>query len=551
MKVHIVHYQSNTTDHILQRLVDLLCNRTGWTSGHTPNGNAELNYFLPYLVHAEKSSGWQDTPTAAYFSHLDPNAQNKSNMWHEAARHMDLCIVTANLYGDMLQKWGRRTAFAHAPIDPQFKPTRPVQETRPIIGVSGFLYNDGRKGEQFVEKMVSSDLGRKLVWKASGRGWKINDLHNYLWNEMPAFYQRLNVYLCAALTEGVPMPPLEAMSCGIRCVIPIGVGMLDQLPDLPDLYRFKAGDYDDMARAVEQAAFDERPVNVTALRAAVVDYNANQWVLDHIEAFEALLRPALPVEVNLPAWKGKAGVVYVAYGKQSRECAVRAIQSFKRFMPGIPVALVSEVPLGPEDIFIPHADTDVGARGVKTRLYDLTPKEWDYVLYLDADTELVADISPIFEWLQKGWELVICKNPARFHTTRNMLRPDNHPECQATFDIMGNDDFLQWNGGVFAFRRSERTHKFFTAWHSEWQKWGNRDQAALLRAMWANPLRVYTLGGEWNTVVSRGENGEVVTRYDDPAITAGILHFPTTARRTSGLIYGRLDSADAWSKVKK
>lgn len=548
--VHIVAYKWDD-EHILSRLAMLLVEKAGWTIGTAPNPNSKLNYFFPYLLYAEKFQDWKQTPVAAYFSHLDTNQADKANKWHDAARCMDLCIVTAPQYGKLLQQWGRKVAFAHAPVEAQFKPGPKPYHNQPVVGVSGYTYRDGRKGEKLVGKLAASAWGQTVTWRAAGRGWPVPGLQVYDWKDMHRFYQQLDVYLCPSTIEGVPMPPLEALSCGVRIVIPRGVGMLDELPDLPDIYRFEAGDYADMERAVQAAVASQQPTDVPACVQAVADYTPQQWVNDHLLAFEKLLSPPIPLEVNLPKpTPQNAGVFYVAYGAPARQCAARAMTSFHAHMP-LPVALAADSPIGGEDILITHKDTDVGARSVKTQIYDLAPAHWQYVLYLDADTVVTADISFLFDVLADGWEMVICKNPSRFHTTRKMYRPDNHAEIDATFAELGHDDLLQWNGGVFAFRRCPRTEAFFRAWHTAWEVYGNRDQAALLRAMWQHPLRVYTLGNEFNTSVNHNEAGEVVARYDDPATTAGILHFPTEARRTQGVIHGRLDSAEAWARVKK
>lgn len=45
--------------------------------------------------------------------------------------------------------------------------------------------------------------------------------------EMPSYYQRINVYICASLHEGTPNPVLEAMACGIP-VISTNVGIVEQ-----------------------------------------------------------------------------------------------------------------------------------------------------------------------------------------------------------------------------------------------------------------------------------------------------------------------------------
>jgi hypothetical protein len=94
---------------------------------------------------------------------------------------------------------------------------------------------------------------------------------------------------------------------------------------------------------------------------------------------------------------------------------------------------------------------------------------------------------------------------------------------------------------VLSFQRNERTKMFFDTWVVEWNRYGKRDQSALIRAMWACPLKLYVLGNEWNTV----------TRYDSADRAAWLLHYPTTARRWEGVVHPRSDSPEAWQAVKK
>jgi len=210
-------------------------------------------------------------------------------------------------------------------------------------------------------------------------------------------------------------------------------------------------------------------------------------------------------------------------------------------MPGVEVGLISTEPGLGEDVFIRCDDVDIGGRYAKTKIYELAPRDWEYCLYLDSDTEVVADISFLFSVLLDGWDMVIAKNPAKYHIAWQMKRSDNHDECDYTFEKIGTGELIQLNGGVFAFARNERTMHFFEAWHREWQKWGKRDQGALLRALFANPVKLYVLGNEWNTI----------TRYMDRADSAGILHFPMTARRWRGKVRERSDSLAAWDAVRQ
>lgn len=413
-----------------------------------------------------------------------------------------------------------------------------MSDKKLTIGTSGFVYKGGRKGEDLLKKLIDSFPDYHFT--ASGRGWPC-ETKGYTWDKMQTFYQKLDIYVCTSSIEGIGYGPLEAMACGIPVVIPIGVGVFDELPDLENVYRYKNNDFNALKSALEKAIQDVfiNAINKPSLRSATARYEPNYWIEDHQTIFENFLY-GIETPKPIHAWSKHACIFYVAYGEPAKECAKRAIISAKKYLPDLPVVLVSDENVGNPDIFVYHDDTDIGARSVKTLIYDLCPKEFEYVLYLDADTEIVSsDVTFFFDLLNDGFEFVICTNPAQYVLTREMERPDNKDEMKELFEQHGTKEMLQFNGGVFAFRRNEQVGKFFNKWHTEWNKYGKRDQAALDRALWAFPMHIYTLGNEWNTI----------TRYIDASITAGILHYPLTARRWRGRIDGRLDSSEAWANL--
>lgn len=540
MKVHIV-CDNPSSDKILARLACVLAANTGWTIGKFPDQNVDVNYWDCYINYAEKYCGYKKTKTAAFFTHYDTVLPEKEDWWTAAARAIDLRITSAPQYAGVLSALGK-TAIARPALDRAAFgiETRPPTAP-PTVGLSGFVakLTYHRKGADLVERLAQSDFAHKLRLVATGMGWPHVKTVERAIGELPHFYHSLDVLLCASRVEGIPMPPLEALACGVPVVIPRGVGLLDELPDIAGVWRFDPGDYDGMLDALDNALANIGNANRSELRAATEPYTAENYVDDMTRAFESILFSTTRPE-KCARTDGGEGVIYVAYGKPSRECAVKAITSFKAHMPGIPVALLSDSPLGPEDIFIQHPDTDIGGRGVKTSIYDLAPADWKRVLYLDADTEVIADIGFLFQVLCDGWDFVICKNPGKFHVVRQMIRPDNKDECEETFKLLGSDELIQFNGGVWAFSRNERTAALMRGWHDEWNRYGKRDQAALLRALWAHPVRLYTLGNEWN----------LVENYDSRDKCAGIMHYPMTARRHVGIVSGRLDSDEAWGKVR-
>jgi hypothetical protein len=210
-------------------------------------------------------------------------------------------------------------------------------------------------------------------------------------------------------------------------------------------------------------------------------------------------------------------------------------------MPDIPVALCAAKPLGLEDVFIRQPDSDVGGRRAKLRAYELSPQSWQSVLYLDADTEVVAPIYQFFEWVEDGWEYVICKDPHLMDTMHSFERRNNKQELRQIADTIKTLHALQINGGVWAFRRNERVAAFFKRWQSGWEEHAQRDQGALVRALYADPLKVLWLGNEWNTF----------PKYSRGVVTAGLMHYPGDARRWKGMLPGRIDSPAAWAVVKQ
>ena len=539
MKVNIICRDAHRSDRILPRLARELSRLTGWSVRDDPDNQADINYYFPYLEMVNVK--YNRTLTAAWFTHHDTMQKGKSPLWDRVAEQVDLRTVSASMYLPKLEAFGPSSVVI-PPLDQGkfvIDPDRARAETI-TVGTSGFVYPGGRKGEHLISRLNEDapKLGVSLI--AIGTGWPIQKTRTVKWKKLERWYQSIDIYLCTSMIEGVGYGPLEALACGKQVVIPKDVGVFDDLPDYYGIWRYVRGDYDSMYRAIEAATLQIGSVEPEELRQTVSEYTADNWAKSHQASFEQLLNPR-PLVISLPEAKKKCGVYYVAFGKPSREMAKKAIVSFKKYMPDIEVMLVSDKPLrAGEDHFCQQEDKDIGGRTAKISIDNLAPAHWNYILYLDADTEIIADISLLYQVLIDGWELVICKNPGKYHEISMMIRPDNRDETDYTLDKLGSENILQLNGGVLGYRRNSNTKKFFELWMEEWQRWGKRDQAALHRALFLAPLKTYVLGNEWN----------LIDRYDDLSRSAGVLHYATMARRWKGRINGRLDSEEAWAAVK-
>ncbi len=541
--------QNLREDRIIPRMARLLRDRLGWTLSAAPEP-CEVLYLSGYFE-ANRLRQWPSVPVAAYFTHKEeePPGNAKAKLFDKVASQVQLRVAMCELYAKELRALG-----------PTITPPLPVERDRfviaprkasklPVVGFSGYTYANHRKGEDLVKGILSSPITQRVEWRASGRGWPV-PTKRYSWADMPSYYQGLDVLVCPSRVEGGPMPVLEALSCGVRVVIPRGVGILDEIPDTPGICRYERGDLASLLVALEEAVFRAESIDREALREAVAMHSEEAFVEAHRLAFAETFGQTRTASIVTQAGpykppakrepKGTRGIYTVAFGEPAKQAARELIATIRQHMPDIPIALAAAEPLDCEDIFIEQHDSDVGARRAKIRMYDLAPAEWDTVLYLDADTEVIAPIYALFEWAEDGWELVITKDPHTVDTMQSYERRNNAGDMESTKRTLGSLNAIQLAGGMMAFRRGERVKAFFDAWLAEWEVHGQRDQGPLIRALYTHPLRVWTLGSQWNTF----------TRYLPIAQSAGLVHYPGKARRWRGMIPGRTDSPAAWRMVE-
>jgi len=540
MKVVVV-CQNYAKDRVLPRYARYLAEGNGWDLSMRALVGYDINYYMAYFDH-QKNKDFKGR-VAAYFTHREEG--KKGDLYDQVAEKVWLRLAMNQ--GQLRHL--RESGPSIAPTLPLERDTFTLRSSktllkdseRPVLGFSGFVYGSGRKGEHLAN-LLTQEFGKHATFRASGRGWPcITKMYNWIY--LPDFYKSLDLYICTASVEGGPMTTLEALSTGIPVVIPEDVGIHPELPDIPGIYKYQTGNYRSLSDAVDRALAKLGKHNRADLRESVTKYSVEAFCEETRTYFDENLYGTSQVQAEAevrPKWPGKSGIYLVAFGEQSRRCAEKCIAACRQYLPGVPIALCSNEPLDAgEDLYIFQKDKDIGGRIAKLKAYDLTPEDWEYVLYLDADTEPVEDFSFLFETLQKGWEVVICKDMDRYSVAKLMMKGDNRPESEATWLLMGTDETLQYNGGVFAFRRNDRVKHFFTLWQEEWQRWAQRDQGALLRALYTQPLKLFVLGNQWNAS----------DRYPAPVGKVAIWHHNVAARRWAGKIRGRLDGTDAWSKV--
>lgn len=279
--------QNYNADRVIPRFSRYLADNLGWILTEKPDPAADIYYLSGYFEWpAAQSRISPGRPVAAYFTHFDEQPGSlKAKLFLELGQSIDLRLVTAAMYAEKLANFGP-TYQVPAPVE-QDRFVIPANQSsrQTIIGLSGYTYRSGRKGEALARQLAESRLGRHLVWKASGRGWSV-PTKKYRWKEMPSFYQSLDILVVTSLVEGVPMPPLEALACGVSIVIPRNVGLLDELPNASGIYRYNRGEYKSLELAFEQAVKNRRDVDRQALRVVIEPYSVSTWCKTHKAIFQ-------------------------------------------------------------------------------------------------------------------------------------------------------------------------------------------------------------------------------------------------------------------------
>jgi len=180
------------------------------------------------------------------------------------------------------------------------------------------------------------------------------------------------------------------------------------------------------------------------------------------------------------------GVVYIAYGRNAVTEATASLFTLLRFHDW-PVAVIGERVRG--CTHIPFTGRGTPGRWAKVNLDVLTP--FDETLFLDADTRIHDRLDAGFRLL-RHYDLVIVPSRPQHSDVLNHL--SDKERAVTLRDIL---DPLQLNTGVMWFNRNAAP--LFAVWREEWQRWRDKDQGALLRALERCPIPYAVLGAPFNS----------------------------------------------------
>ena len=284
MRVHIV-CRDWKRDRVLPRFTRHLVRHLGWTAGRRPDPRADVNYWMPYYEGC-RYPDFDATPTAAYLTHVDdPVAEPELfRQYREVATRATLRVCMNESTRAVLEEDFGATAAPPLPVElDHFTLKREPPGDPPVVGFSGYGYRSGRKGGELAETLVEV-FRTRCRFQASGRKWPC-PTKKYRWKHMPGFFRALDVYVCTAVIEGGPMTTLEALATGVPVVVPEDVGIHPTLPEVDGIFRYRTGDVDDIARALDAALARRTEVDRAGLRAAVAPHSVQSWCEGNLSAF--------------------------------------------------------------------------------------------------------------------------------------------------------------------------------------------------------------------------------------------------------------------------
>lgn len=284
MKVHLVtNTPYDVNPHVVPRMMKWMADKYGWSIAERKSDpKADVNYYGEYL--AWKFANQVDTLKTGWHTHYEVGTPWKTKIWKEAAKDFDIRLYTSDLYKANLAKYGPVAKITPG-IDREIFQPFSKRPDKNIVGTAAV--GQKRKGEDLIEKLLSvSNLHNfKLAIVGSYWKWQTNWIP---WYDMPIFYSQIDVYLVTSTIEGVPAPPLEALACGVKIVVPNKVGIMDELPEMPGLRHYEKGNFDDMVRAIKTVLSDK--VSQEELRAQTEKYSPEAWCTSNYVAIEKIYK---------------------------------------------------------------------------------------------------------------------------------------------------------------------------------------------------------------------------------------------------------------------
>lgn len=184
------------------------------------------------------------------------------------------------------------------------------------------------------------------------------------------------------------------------------------------------------------------------------------------------------------------GVVYAAIGEEYVKEVRKSIMSLREHMPDIHVTVISDREINYDEINDVIVKNDCyGHYG--DSIIDIDQLPYERGLYLDTDTIICGDLSSMFDILDR-FDIACSITPG--------VRYYSSSEIPTAFPL--------YNTGVFVWKKSDDTIKFFQEWKETYlenldESEDKFNQPSFRKALYYSDMRIATLPQEYNCFIIR------------------------------------------------
>lgn len=178
------------------------------------------------------------------------------------------------------------------------------------------------------------------------------------------------------------------------------------------------------------------------------------------------------------------GAIFVAFGEKYEKLAFRAAESLREHCPTLEIDLFSSSPISSGPFNRVHILNNIW---IRSKLDAMLLSRFEKTLFLDADIRVMADLTDVFEILDRF----------DFAMAHDQFRNGSRARTEYRNPIPSA--FPQLNSGVLGFRNSERVRAFIEMWKAAVKDHGiGRDQPSLRELLWDSGLKLSVLPPEYN-----------------------------------------------------
>jgi hypothetical protein len=181
----------------------------------------------------------------------------------------------------------------------------------------------------------------------------------------------------------------------------------------------------------------------------------------------------------------RRGVIYAATGEDYLETARRSARTLRKHAPSLPIQLFSDI-----DDTSGAFDTTVVMENahVRSKVDAICDTPFEETLYLDCDTIVREDITPLFDLLER-FDIALARVV--------LWHRDSHTQSHK---VQVPGPFSEPNTGVILYRsQTPRMQDFLKTWRKDFYAYGSgNDQVTMRELLWTSDVRYYVLPEPFN-----------------------------------------------------